>query len=293
MRPFVSLCTPTYNRRPFVSAMLDCFRHQDYPKDRMEWIIVDDGSDSIADLIAEANVPQIKYIRLDVKVPLGKKRNVMHAHATGDILVYMDDDDYYPPTRVSHAVDMLQRNPSVMIAGCSSLNIYFKHLDKIIQFGPYAPNHATAATFAFRKALLNDTAYDDAAVCGEEKSFLKNYSVPLVQLDPMHVILVFSHEHNTFDKRILLQNPSKTIMTETTLRVSDIVREAALADFYVNQVHAALVAYAPGYKTPEFSIVVGSKILRGAEIVTHLNYQQQYITSLEKRIRQLLDKKVN
>ena len=42
--PFVSVCTPTYNRRPFISAMIKCFDHQDYPKHRMEWIIVDDGT---------------------------------------------------------------------------------------------------------------------------------------------------------------------------------------------------------------------------------------------------------
>jgi glycosyltransferase involved in cell wall biosynthesis len=32
---------------------------------------------------------------------LGAKRNLIHKHAKGDILVYMDDDDYYPPERVA------------------------------------------------------------------------------------------------------------------------------------------------------------------------------------------------
>ena len=51
--PFVSVCTPTYNRRPFISAMLKCFDHQDYPKHRMEWIIVDDGTDKVEDLVKD------------------------------------------------------------------------------------------------------------------------------------------------------------------------------------------------------------------------------------------------
>ena len=59
--PFVSVCTPTFNRRPFIPAMLEIFRQQDYPKDKMEWIIIDDGTDSIRDLIEAANIPQIKY----------------------------------------------------------------------------------------------------------------------------------------------------------------------------------------------------------------------------------------
>jgi glycosyltransferase involved in cell wall biosynthesis len=31
--------------------MFNCFRNQDYPIDRIEWIIVDDGTDKIEDLI--------------------------------------------------------------------------------------------------------------------------------------------------------------------------------------------------------------------------------------------------
>ena len=38
--PFVSVCTPTFNRRPFWEYTIKCFNHQDYPKDKMEWIII-------------------------------------------------------------------------------------------------------------------------------------------------------------------------------------------------------------------------------------------------------------
>jgi cellulose synthase/poly-beta-1,6-N-acetylglucosamine synthase-like glycosyltransferase len=49
--PFVSVCTPTFNRRPFISGMIKCFDHQTYPKSRIEWIIIDDGTDKIEDLV--------------------------------------------------------------------------------------------------------------------------------------------------------------------------------------------------------------------------------------------------
>ena len=48
--PFVSICTPTYNRRPFIPYTIKCFNHQDYPMDKIEWIIIDDGTDKIEDL---------------------------------------------------------------------------------------------------------------------------------------------------------------------------------------------------------------------------------------------------
>ncbi len=107
--PFVSVCTPTFNRRPFIEMMVACFDSQDYPKDRMEWIIIDDGTDPIEDLVG--GHPNVKYFRYTNKLSLGKKRNIMHDKSKGDIIVYMDDDDYYPPDRVSHAVETMQKNP--------------------------------------------------------------------------------------------------------------------------------------------------------------------------------------
>ena len=178
--PFVSICTPTFNRRPFFPYIIKCFEHQNYPKDRMEWIIIDDGTDKIEDLIKD--IPQVKYFKYDKKMPLGQKRNLMHEKSSGEILVYMDDDDYYPPERVSHAVTMLKSHPSAICAGSSEIYIYFKHIDKMYQFGPYSPNHATAGTFAFKRELLNNHKYNENASLAEEKEFLKNYTVPFCSI---------------------------------------------------------------------------------------------------------------
>ena len=294
--PFVSVCTPTFNRRPFVPAMLQCFAHQTYPKDRMEWVIIDDGTDPIEDLVASH--PCVKYFRLEEKISLGKKRNLMHEKARGDIIVYMDDDDYYPPERVSHAVatllDHRKRKTGIKLAGSSEMCIYFKPenlrfsepfpssenlgalhttarhdetclgetcLDpssserrgagQMVQFGPYGPNHATAATFAFWKELLTDLnlAYDETACLAEERAFLRGYTVPMAQLDPMKVILVFSHEHNTFDKRMLLANMGhpNSGMRVSAKAVTDFVKEPDLLRFYMHDVDAALQAYDPGH----------------------------------------------
>jgi len=242
--PKVSVCTPTFNRRPFIKHMIKCFDNQTYPKDKMEWIIVDDGTDKVKDLVETH--PNVKYFELDNKMPLGKKRNFMHTKVTGDIIVYMDDDDYYPPERVAHAVETLLNNPNAMCAGSSEIYIYFRHIDKIIQFGPYGSTHATAGTFAFRKQLILDSAYDDNAALAEERSFLKNYTVPFVQLDPVKTILVFSHEHNTFDKRKLLQSPNPQFIKVSDKVVDTFVKESDMKQFYMVDVQELLKDYEPG-----------------------------------------------
>jgi len=242
--PFVSVCTPTFNRRPFINAMIKCFDHQDYPHDRMEWIIIDDGTDPVEDMVAHH--PRVKYFKYDTKMTLGKKRNLLHDKSRGEILVYMDDDDYYPPQRVSHAVEMLVSHPEALCAGSSEIYIYFKHIGQMKRFGPYGPNHATAGTFAFKRKLLKNNRYNDDACLAEERAFLKDYTVPFVQLNPMKVILVFSHEHNTFDKRKLLVNANPDIVRDSPKKVMDFIKDNDLRRFYMVDLEKLLEDYAPG-----------------------------------------------
>lgn len=257
--PFVSICTPTFNRRPFIQTMFECFKNQDYPKERMEWIIVDDGTDKIKDLIETSNIPQIRYFEIEKKLALGAKRNYMHKHVKGSIIVYMDDDDYYPPERVSHAVEMLQKNEKALCAGASEIYLYFKTMGKMIQAGPYGPNHATAGTFAFKAELLKDTKYNDNAALAEERAFLKDYTVPFVQLDPLKTILVFSHEHNTFDKREMFQTAHPDYFKESPKTVDMFIRrphEQPVKDFFMRDIDALLDKYEPGLPNMKPDVLV-------------------------------------
>jgi hypothetical protein len=158
----------------------------------------------------------------------------------------MDDDDYYPPQRVSHAVHMLVTHPEALCAGSSEIYIYFKHIGQMKKFGPYGPNHATAGTFAFKRKLLKNNRYNDDACLAEERAFLKDYTVPFVQLDPMKVILVFSHEHNTFDKRKLLVNANPDVVRDSPKKVMDFIKDHSLRRFYMVELEKLLENYAPG-----------------------------------------------
>jgi hypothetical protein len=162
----------------------------------------------------------------------------------------MDDDDYYPPERISHAVERLQKNPKALCAGSSVMYIYFKHINEMYKFGPYGPNHSTAATFAFRKELLKETKYDDTACLAEEKQFLKNYTIPFVQLDPLKSILVFSHNHNSFDKKLLLKDGIHQFINKSTLKVDDFIKEPHIVEFFMKNIDVLLENYIPG--KPEF-----------------------------------------
>lgn len=240
--PTVSICTPTHNRRAFWPTLLQIVQNQDYPHSYLEWVVVDDGTDKIRDVIESAQPASIdvKYVPVEGKLPLGRKRNLMHAHASGDVLVYFDDDDYYPPNRVSHAVSKLVAAPRTLCAGSTEMYMWFQDLAQMYQAGPYNQNHATAGTFAFRRELLKHTSYDDLAAVGEEKHFLKNYTIPMVQLDPLSAILVFPHSANTYDKRQMIGRPGLRPSAKT---VEDFIRqphEAGIKKFFTGDMHVSL-----------------------------------------------------
>ena len=280
--PFVSICTPTFNRRPFIPFIIKCFENQTYPKDKMEWIIIDDGTDKIEDLVS--HIPQVKYFKYDEKMTLGKKRNLSNEKAIGDILVYMDDDDYYPPDRVKHAVDTL-RTSKALCAGSSTMFIYFKHIDKMYQFGPYGPNHSTAATFAFKKELLKETKFDEESSVAEERKFLKDYKIPFVQLESKKCILVFSHNHNSFDKKELLNQLPNPKVHETDLVPTDFVKEPEILNFFMKDIDELLNNYEPGkpdYKPDVTKQLTDIKVDRENKVKEYIKKQEEYNQTINK-----------
>src|SRR5262245_16796280 len=101
--PLVSCIMPTANRRIFASQAIEYFLRQDYA--RKELIVVDDGSDSLADLMPER--AEVRYLRLPRPTPLGIKRNLACQASTGELIAHWDDDDWMSPERLSRQVAAL------------------------------------------------------------------------------------------------------------------------------------------------------------------------------------------
>lgn len=230
-KPFVSVLTPTYNRRKFIPWLIKCYESQTYPKDRMEWIILDDGTDCVKDLFEGLSIPNLKYLRLDSKMLIGGKRNLLHKEAIGDIMVAMDDDDYYHPDRVHHVVQKFIQNPGIELAGSSEIYIFYTDNQRIYKFGPYNKNHATNGTMAVRSSYAKTHLYDETVTHAEEKSFLESYRNPMIQLDPFKVMLVISHSQNTFDKKKMREVENQFVRS-TAMKIKDFIKASDMRAFY-------------------------------------------------------------
>ena len=218
----VSVITSTYNRSQFIPALLECYRRQDYNHDLIEWLILDDSiedeqkkTQGLFDAFADT-MPNIFYIHSTQKQVMGHKLNHLCSLARGDIIVVMDDDDFYPPTRVSTAVAAFAAEPEKQIAGCSKVYMYFQDENAVYCAGPYSDNHALNCTMAFRSSYLKDHRYDSTEVCAVERVFTRDFSEPMIQLDSKRTILHMVHSSNTFkDKKKI------GLLVKTSLSLAD------------------------------------------------------------------------
>jgi glycosyltransferase involved in cell wall biosynthesis len=232
--PSVSLLTPTYNRLAFLPFLAQHILAQTYPRERMEWIVLDDGSDSaatvVAGLAAKHKDLRIRYIRCETKLSIGAKRNRLHKEAAGQVLVTMDDDDWYSPERVAHSV-YIMRSKKTSIVGSSQNFLFYVDNKSIWQTGPWGPTHATFGTMAYTKEYAVAHPCNESVTHAEEIEFTERYKAPLAQLDPRKVMLVMCHGANTFSKHALRESPSP-VMTATSLKLSDFIKSASLREFY-------------------------------------------------------------
>ncbi|MEO8380957.1 MAG: glycosyltransferase [Acidobacteriota bacterium] len=166
--PLVTCIMPTYDRRPFIPAALRGFLGQDYPN--LELVVVDDGTDPIADLLP--NDPRIVYVRLTEKKSVGAKRNLACEKARGELIVHWDDDDWYPSSRVRVQVEALRERGGDV---CGSSTIYFHDRENrrawCYRYSGSPVAWVVGTTLVYRREAWSRNRFADIQV-GEDSQFV-------------------------------------------------------------------------------------------------------------------------
>lgn len=198
----ISIVTPSqrYENLVLLSAMIT---DQTYYQEIKEWIIVDGTRNGEKLDLKNLNIGKpIVFIEREDNIKIGRLRNKLNDKCTGDIIVCMDDDDYYPPTRLESACKILQTET---IAGCTDCLMFDFILNKQYQFVKLN-TCVTNNTLAYRKEYLLNHRYDETVNNGEEFSFTNQFTEKIAQIKPEDTVVMSSHHSNTYDKRHLILN---------------------------------------------------------------------------------------
>lgn len=117
-QPCVSVIVPTYSRPAALRQCLAALAAQDYPQERFEVIVVDDGSDPPVDGTVSENhdALQLSLLRQSNAGP-GAARNRGAAAASGSLLAFTDDDCRPEPDWLCAFVRRHTQAPADLLGG--------------------------------------------------------------------------------------------------------------------------------------------------------------------------------
>jgi glycosyltransferase involved in cell wall biosynthesis len=175
------------------------------------WIVVDNSTTPAEDWSVAKDYPNVLYERVYTPRPIGWLRNLCLKLAIengADYIVFWDDDDYYPPTRISSGVEALEKDPKADISGSSKMYILLTQQNVLMTTGPFHDAHATAATWTIRRSYAETHTFDPEKSKAEEVTFTNGWKANMVQVNPDDMIVVMGHRRNTVDKSQLADTPN-------------------------------------------------------------------------------------
>jgi len=204
--PSISVLTLTYNRRNFIDLAFLNMLVTDYPKAKIQWVIVDDSDDpinSVSDKIKafEERDPgiEITYVPMKSKRSIGYKRNLAVKSAKHDICLNMDDDDVYPETSFRRRVAWLLAHPEAKVVGCTMIAMYdLQQGISAVNTPPWALSQnqrVSEASFCFYRGYALDHPFPDTQQ-SEGEAF-----IPLddgfLEIPPQQIVVALNHGTNT------------------------------------------------------------------------------------------------
>lgn len=225
----------------FLIALSKCIQKQDY-QNIIEWIILDtstinnlpnDLTKTILTLESDKSLPKIIYRKTN-KLSSGGWRNELNSLAKGNIIVCMNDTNFYPENRVSHSVSMMNQS-NKNISGCHPIYFFDVHYQKLYQLKENS-NHPLANTLAYTKTYLENHSFDEKSYNDDCASFVNNIDETVCQLEAKFCGLEFSFVENNFFKKSIFLNyhvsVRRRIIVETEYTLENYINDANILDFY-------------------------------------------------------------
>ena len=144
-----------------------------------------------------SGLPRVRYVRLDQPTLTSTKMNIGVAHAQGNILQKLDDDDYYHPDFLQLAVKHLPINAqekSVVVWCC-----YLIFLAGEKQLRHSGHGWKTGGTLCFPREMWKRRPFRDIRT-GYDSWFLRDHDPNIVRVCAGEHYIVVRHGSNTWTK---------------------------------------------------------------------------------------------
>ena len=200
--PGVTIVTPTKDRLKFMELCAGCIESQCYPKDKLEWIIIDDGKDTCEELVK--HIPFAKHVIELSGKSIAWKRNRGAELASFPVIVHVDDDDIYPPNSILFRVSMMLRAKKQAVF-CTTLPSY--DIANYISFVNVPPMRlpqsmrVSEATMAYTKQFWEEHKFDDEVKIAEGNTFIQGREHMCSELSPQEIIVSLVHPKTTSSRR--------------------------------------------------------------------------------------------
>lgn len=215
--PPISVVTLLYNRRKFFDIAAHNMILTDYPRSKIEWILVDDSddvNDSPSDKVIKfqnenPDFGRIVYVPLNNKISIGAKRNLGVATACNDIILMMDDDDHYPDTSFRRRVSWLKSSwPNGVVpscCGCTTIAMYdLVRAVSAINIPPLnlpIGSRLSEATLTFYKSFWEERNFAEVNMA-EGEEWIKGREIQVMEIPPQQIIVAFNHKQNSSARKI-------------------------------------------------------------------------------------------
>jgi glycosyltransferase involved in cell wall biosynthesis len=122
-KPYVSVLIDTYNHERFIAQAITSVLEQNMPMERVEIVVVDDGSTDGTPEIVRRFKPRVRLIR---KINGGQASafNTGVPECHGEIVAFLDGDDWWAPGKLRAVIDAMEREPEVGIVGHGYTLVY-------------------------------------------------------------------------------------------------------------------------------------------------------------------------